>query len=250
MRLLTWNVEGLNETRLGQRMEKLCLAMLVGIDLREALAGAPTPPMPDVIALQEVVRVGHIGYFAPHLQAAGFRLWPPEPLERTHYELIAVRAPWRIDRAERRPFRESPLRREATIATLAHEGGGAGVTVVTAHLESLRGGKPARVAQLREIDAWLRAIPGPAVFAGDTNLRDAEWYEAAADLALRDAFLEAGSPPAARVTWRGAKGGAARFDRVLIGPTVEVRDLRLRASRASDHDGVEVVLGWPGAHGV
>jgi endonuclease/exonuclease/phosphatase family metal-dependent hydrolase len=245
LRLLTWNVEGLNETRLGQRMEKLCLAMLVGTDLRAALAGAAMPPMPEVIALQEVVRVAHLGYFSPHLVAAGFRVWPAEPLERSHYELLAVRPPWTLNHIERRAFASSPLRREATVATIS-DGAAPPVTVVTAHLESLRSGREPRLAQLREIDAWLRAAPGPGVFAGDTNLRDEEWSLVSDALKLRDAFVEAGSPKAARVTWRpaGAARGGARFDRILLGRSVAVRELRLRSSRASDHDGLEALLSW------
>ena len=47
-------------------------------------------------------------------------------------------------------------------------------TVQTAHLESLREGAGLRERQLSYVVERLTSAHGPAVFAGDTNLRDAE----------------------------------------------------------------------------
>ncbi len=244
LRALTWNVDGLNETRLGQRMEQLCLEMLIGGDLRAAIEGRPTPPMPDVIALQEVVRVAHRGYFAPHLRQAGFTIWPQDPPgESEYYELIAVGPRWSIERCELLPFELSPLRRACTLAELRHAQTGARVTMLTAHLESLRSGRDARLAQARQIDAAMRALDGPAFFLGDTNLRSDEWRALKAELSLRDAFEELGSPAAARATWRSESGAAFRFDRVWLAGSITPQRMRLRTARAgSDHAGVEVEL--------
>ncbi|HJL17984.1 MAG TPA: endonuclease/exonuclease/phosphatase family protein [Sandaracinaceae bacterium LLY-WYZ-13_1] len=242
--LVTWNVDGLNESRLGQRMERLCLEILVGGDLKAALAGAPTPPMPHVVALQEVVHVAYRGYFAPHFAAAGYRLWPTRaPAESEYWELLAVRPPWTLVHAERRPFAHSPLGRAGTVAELVHGASGARATVITGHLESLRSGAEARVDQAREIAGWLREADGPAVFAGDTNLREREARTLAEP--PRDAFVEAGSPATERDTWHpdAEEGGPGfRFDRVWLAGPIHVRRLRLRRSRASDHHGVEVRL--------
>jgi tyrosyl-DNA phosphodiesterase 2 len=245
LRVLTWNVDGLNESRLGQRMETICLEILIGGDLHAALEGARTPPMPDVVALQEVVRVAHRGYFAPHFSAAGFSLWPAEaPDDREHYELIAVRPPWVLEHCERRPLEPSPLGRACTVATLRHGASGRRLTALTAHLESLRSGREARLAQVAQIEAWMREAGTPAVFAGDTNLRDAEWRALAPERSPRDAFEELGSPPDARATWwpeEDARG--FRFDRVWLAGPVRARTLSLRhRPRASDHDAVEVCL--------
>ena len=245
LRILTWNVDGLNETQLGERTERLCLEILVGGDLARAAAGAALPPMPHVIALQEVVRVSHRAVLGPHLSAAGYALWPGAPLDREHYELLAVRAPWTIERCERRPFADSPLARAGTIATLRHAGSDDTVTVITAHLESLRNGSGPRLAQSREIAGWMLDAGGPALFAGDTNLREAEWQELEGELGVRDVFLELGSPSAARVTWRPENDRRAgfRFDRVWTAGALEARSMRLRSSpRNSDHAGVEVLL--------
>lgn len=260
IRVLTWNVNGLDETQLGERTERLCLEILVGGDLARAAAGAALPPMPQVLALQEVVRVSHRAVLAPHLSAAGYALWPAAPLEdREHYELLAVRAPWTIERCERRPFEDSPLARAGTIATMLHGLSGERVTVITGHLESLRNGADARIAQTLEIAEWMRACAGPALFAGDTNLREGEWDAAQRQLAargetLRDAFIELGSPAAAKVTWRPENDRRAgfRFDRVWLGGAIEARSMRLRRSpRNSDHAGVEVVVArtWRGSSG-
>lgn len=246
VRILTWNVDGLDEAQLGERMERICLEILVGGDLARAAAGAPTPPMPHVIALQEVVRVAHRAYFGPHLSAAGYSLWPEvPPSDREHYELLAVRTPWTIERAERRPFAESPLAREGTIASLSHRGEGPRRTVITGHLESLRNGGDARLAQAREIAGWMRGESGPAIFAGDTNLRDAEWQAIAGELGVRDVFEELGSPGPARVTWRpeSDRRGGLRFDRVWVAGAITARSIRLRSSPgSSDHAGVEALL--------
>jgi endonuclease/exonuclease/phosphatase (EEP) superfamily protein YafD len=252
IRLLTWNVDGLNESQLGQRMEELCLEILIGGDLSRAAAGRPTRPMPHVVALQEVVRVAHHGFFTPHFSAAGFTLWPPrDPGGCGHYELLAVRAPWALGDCERHPFEETPLGRARTTAILRHTGTGERVALATAHLESLRSGEPARIAQALEISAWMCSqIPEgtPAIFAGDTNLRDAEWSVVEGELAergVRDAFLELGSPPAARATWRPESDPRRgfRFDRVWLRGAITPRELSLRdLPRASDHAGVETVL--------
>lgn len=246
LRLLTWNVDGLNESQLGERMERLCLEIMIGGDLRRAVAGAPTAPMPHVIALQEVVRVAHRAYFAPHLGAAGFTLWPEAPVDgREHYELVAVRAPWVLERCERRPFTESPLARAGTLATIRHAVSGRRALVITGHLESLRSGHEARLAQAREIAGWMREADLPAVFAGDTNLREAEWQELEPSLGVRDVFVALGAPKRARVTWRpeGEMRAGFRFDRVWTTGALEARELRLRSvPRASDHAGVEALL--------
>ncbi len=244
LRVLTWNAEGLNETQLGQRTERLCLEILIGGDLAAAMAGKPTPPMPHVIALQEVVRIAHRGYFAPHFGSAGYTLWPDGPPgESDHYELISERPPWRIEHVERRPFEDSPLGRACTIARLVHADSGERVTFMTAHLESLKSGREPRIAQCLDIDRWMRGEER-AVFAGDTNLRESEWEIVRDEVSMRDAFVEAGSPPSARVTWRPEDDARGfRFDRIWFAGALGVRDFRRRScARASDHDGVEALF--------
>ena len=70
LRVLTWNVEGLETTRLDSRAERICHELLLGMDVKQALAGEPSPPMPEVICLQEVVPRVHVAKLRPHLGAA------------------------------------------------------------------------------------------------------------------------------------------------------------------------------------
>lgn len=243
LRLLTMNVNGLEEQRIGPRMEKLCLSILVGGDLMAALEGRATPPVPDVIVFQEMTRRAHMGQIRPHLLAAGFTLFPAKPPDGSEdYTLIAARRPWELGTTEVRTFEESPLARQYVVATL--DGPAGRVRVLSGHMESLRSGGEVRLAQAMELDALLADSDLPAIFAGDTNLRDAEWAELAQGFRARDAFLMAGSPKQANATWwpEGSPRGF-RFDRVWLSPGWTVEQLHTRRhGDVSDHAGVEVLL--------
>ena len=243
LRILTWNINGLEEKRIGPRMEKLCLEILVGGDLSAAIAGKPMPPVPDVLVFQEMTRRAYKGQMRAHLKAAGFELWPAEPPDREDYTLIAVRPPWRLVSSEWRDFDDSPLRRGCVISIIEHKTGHR-VRVLSGHMESLRSGSDARVAQAREIDGWLHEEETPAVFAGDTNLRQREWAMVRDDFRAKDAYLVADSPEFARCTWWPPRGGPGyRFDRVWLTQGWRLRQLKAKlAHKSTDHAGVEVLI--------
>lgn len=130
--------------------------------------------------------------------------------------------------------------------------------LLTAHMESLREGRAERVQQLDVVRAALGAHTGPAIFAGDTNLRDREL----ADKPIRDAWSELGGPEHARYTFDARtipnkKGRTrARYDRVFLNahPGWSPVGLSLLGMASvpgasglfpSDHAGVEVVLSLP-----
>lgn len=239
MRALTWNVDGVDHKRVGARMEKLCVEIFLGGDLRAALEGRPLPPMPEVLAFQEMTRHAH-GALKQHLRAAGFSSFPTEPLEdREDYLMLAVRPPFSLLSCEHRPFSDSPLRRGCLVAELD---GPIRCRFLTAHMESLRSGREARIAQAREIDRWLHEGT-PAIFGGDTNLRQGEWAEIAKGFRARDAFHLAGEPRKHAATWWPEGGPPGyRFDRFWMTDDWRLDDFRRRHVRgASDHAGVEVV---------
>lgn len=247
LRLLSWNVNGLEPARLDTRMEKLCLEILLGVDLRDALAGEARP-MPDVVCLQEVVRRTHLTKIRPHFRAAGFALYPEAPArDEGEYLLMAVRPPWRFDAVETHDLEDSPLGRRRIEATIVHRSGER-ARVLTAHLESLRSGSDSRVAQCIELGSRMRASTEPCIFAGDTNLSDAEWSRArerGAD--MMDAFDLAGEPRAHRHTWWPSESKRGfRFDRVWLDArrdwTVELSTRRRPA--LSDHAAIEVLVSW------
>lgn len=247
LRILSWNVNGLDTSRLDSRIERLCTEIVLGVDLSDALAGE-VRPMPEVVCLQEVVRRAHLAKIGPHLRAAGFALHPETPSrDDGDYLLLAVRPPWRIDEVASHLFEDSPLGRAWLEATIVHPTG-ARARVLTAHMESLRSGSGSRVAQCIELDSRMRASAEPCVFAGDTNLRDEEWSRARdRGVAMMDAFELAGAPRAHRHTWwPERKGRGFRFDRVWLDEssawTVEL-GTRRRPS-LSDHAAIEALLSF------
>jgi tyrosyl-DNA phosphodiesterase 2 len=244
LRLLTLNINGLDAKRIGPRMEKLCLELLVGGDLMAALEGRATPPVPDVVVFQEMTRQAHMGQVRPHLRAAGFTLFPDKPpAGKEEYTLLAVRQPWVLVDSDVREFEHSPLARQYLVATVQAADGDR-VRVLSAHMESLRSGGEARVAQAEELDQLLSDSDVPAVFAGDTNLREAEWAELAPGFRAQDAFIVAGSPKSAGATWWPEESPRGfRFDRVWLSAGWTVAQLRVRRmADVSDHAGVEVLL--------
>jgi len=251
--VLSWNLDGLTTRRLDRRAEEACVAMVLGQTLREAVEGKPSRPPPQVIALQEVVKRIHLSTIRPHLEAAGFALWPREPArEDGDYSLIAARPPWTLVRGRDQRFAESPLARRWVEVRLQHSDG-TQLRVITAHMESLRSGAGARAAQTREIAALLEDPDAPpTVFLGDTNLRASEWRALEPDLAMDDAFTLAGRPAGHSATWyprddhgKRTSDRGYRFDRIWIDPGHEwtVQRFQLRHHpRISDHAALEAHL--------
>lgn len=246
LRVFSWNLNGLESSRLDSRMEKACIQMVLGVTLREAMAGAPSPPLPHVFCLQEVVRRVHIDKLRHHFGAAGFELFPAEPPEREDYCIIAVRPPWTIIQSEYVPFEHSKLARGYAEVHLRGEDGQEAF-VLTAHMESLRSGGEDRTSQTLQIDARLMAraeTSRPAIFAGDTNLREAEFVAArAGGCLLRDVFDLAKRPKAHESTWwPEASRRGYRFDRIWLdaissGALIDFRTRR--RSKLSDHSAIE-----------
>ena len=208
--LLTWNVDGLDERHLDLRSEAACLEILL------------QPTHPHVVCLQEVVARTFHAHFVPHFRHAGFHPFPARPPENANYfDVVFVREPLVVEEALREPFPTSRLGRALTSVRISW--GDRAFVAMTAHLESLKEGSEERKRQLVEVARRLRYPDTKALFAGDTNLRDAE-TEGLLD-GIGDAWTMAGSPADLRQTWdpsrtpniRGAKGWKAlRFDRVLL----------------------------------
>jgi len=212
LRIATWNVNGLDATHLDLRSEAACLTLL----LRGKL--------PHVVLLQEVVRRSFFAHFRPHLLHAGFTLFPEAPVSDSEYFcVLASRLP--VLESWRRPFPGSAMGRALLGARLG-AGLDAGLDdaaqpdllVTTAHLESLKAGSAERVAQLEQALRLIADHPGPAVFAGDTNLRDAEVPRAPSAAEVDDAWIAAGSPRAADHTWTppNSPRPRMRFDRAYM----------------------------------
>ena len=157
---------------------------------------------------QEVVDRTLNAHLRPHLTAAGFTLLPNRAPERDYYEVIAVRPPSKIVSHE---VHALPSQMGRELVEVIIERDGLRWMLLTGHLESLKGGAKLRVTQARSVLERMRAHEGPAVFAGDTNLRQVEADRLGP---LVDAWEACGSSRLHRWTWGPSKRSKARFDRI------------------------------------
>jgi endonuclease/exonuclease/phosphatase family metal-dependent hydrolase len=168
---------------------------------------------------QEVVARTFAAHLTPHLTAGGYTLLPKKAPGRQTFEVIAYREPLRLRAYTSEPLRESNYGRELHIADFAVDG--TAWRVLTAHFDSGTEAGRVRTSQLRHITELLG---DRGVFAGDANLRKAEWEAVKDELAMTDAWEQVGSPATTRVTWRRDEY-KARFDRVFVGPGVRARSM-------------------------
>jgi endonuclease/exonuclease/phosphatase family metal-dependent hydrolase len=214
LRLLSWNLFGLSDDHLDLRTEAAMFEALLGGRPEVVLArrGA-VPPPPDVLLFQEVVARSHVAHLRPHLTAAGYTVFPEAPhAEREYYEVIAVRPPLRVQEGRVVPLDSAQGRELVMVRTLL---GDVPWLWMTAHLESLELGARQRLAQVPFVLAQLRAHDGPAVFGGDTNLRESEVAVLEEEAPLPDAWEACGAPPGERFTRiSGRSGRGQRYDRI------------------------------------
>ncbi len=236
MKLVSWNLNGLEDYHLDERTEAAMLQILLGAQIEAAMIEGFKPNSPDIVVLQEVVERTYHAHVVPHLKAAGFLVFPPEPTERSYFEVVAIRSK-KID-ANYKSFEYGEQGRGLTTLKLD------GLTVMTAHLESLKQGKAMRVEQAKFILSEMQKH-GPCIFAGDTNLRKAEWESIEQDN-IQDAWTSIGSPEPDQMTWHH-ENHKSRFDRawthqldILNFETFGKEKITTINSRPSDHLGIRV----------
>lgn len=244
--LVSWNLNGLDDHLLDERSEAACLALLLRTDPAQ------------VVLLQELVLRSWHGHWKHHLHHAGYDVFPADPSRVTdseYFSAVAVRRedgqvvgePLRVTDHGVAPF---PGSRMGRVLLWVRAGGW---WFGTAHLESGAGASDERRAQLAVVAQHMLAESGPAVFAGDTNLRRDEAVGVAGTDRLVDAWVAAGSDPATRATWsrrpdpgERARPGA-RFDRALHNEALTTLTLatgpaEVHGQPASDHRSLWVVL--------
>lgn len=256
MRLVTWNIAGLDDHALHERTEAAVFVAVMGARLDQVSpdrSDAPDPP--DVIVFQEVVARTFKAHVLPHLRAGGYRVVPQVPPDRQTFEVIALRSTVAPRAYHAEPLRDSVYGRVLHVVDADVADGP--IRILTGHLDSGSDADAVRVreAQLRQI---AEQLGGHGVFAGDANLRKAEWLALRDSLAMTDAWEALGEPGDTRVTWRrniDEPGGRdstfqARFDRVFLGPGLVVRSMRALGVEPlpglgvpiSDHVGLAVEL--------
>lgn len=236
MKLVSWNLNGLEDRSLDERTEAAMFQILLGAPIESAVLEGFKPNSPDIVVLQEVVERSYHAHVLPHLKAAGFSVFPQEPSERSYFEVVAVRSK-KMD-ASYESFEYSEQGRGLTTLKLDN------LTIMTAHLESMKPGKFMRVEQAKYILAEMQKN-GPCLFAGDTNLRKAEWESLEKGKVL-DAWNSVGSPETHRMTWH-YENYKSRFDRawtnqlnVLNFETFGKENIANINARPSDHLGLRV----------
>lgn len=245
LRLITWNLNGLDPADLDVRSEAACLRLLL------------RPDPPHVVLLQEVVRRSWHAHLKHHFHAAGFAPWPADPTDTQseYFTVLLIARSLRIVRGGVSPFPGSQMGRCLAWAQVAW--GEGRLWLGSAHLESGTAASTERTQQLSEVVARLLDPDGgdAAIFGGDTNLRRSEEGAVARLGEVEDAWRAYGAPTADRVTWpsdgypgapRWGRNQGARFDRVLS-RGLEVRAFSLIGRSApglrgppSDHLGIEV----------
>ncbi len=91
MRLVTWNLNGLEDANIDDRTEAAVFTMILGARLDQLHAGMSAELPPDVIVLQEVTKRMFAASIARHLPAGGYSVIPVEAPDREVFEVMAFR---------------------------------------------------------------------------------------------------------------------------------------------------------------
>jgi endonuclease/exonuclease/phosphatase family metal-dependent hydrolase len=244
VKLLTWNINGLDERYLDERTEVAVFTAIIGTTLDEIAKGAKPWVPPDVICFQEVTAHTFRAHVQPHLQAGGYTVVPSDCPERQTFEVIAVREPYRLVTHTQTPLTDSVFGRVLHVVDLVGPLGE--VRVATSHFDSGTEARRTREAQLRQV---IDAVGERGVFGGDANFRKAEWLDMKESVAVVDAWEAVGEPATTRYTWF-METMKARFDRVWVGSGLRAtamkpvgdRTIAGIGSRPSDHIGLLVML--------
>jgi endonuclease/exonuclease/phosphatase family metal-dependent hydrolase len=265
MRLLTWNLNGLDEQFLDERTEAAVFTAILGARLdqldagsdravnggiavepegeRPMRPGATAAPQPDVMVFQEVTPRMFHSHLKHHLPAGGYSLRPADAPDRETFEVFAYRAPLEIVDYRTEPLTGSRYSRFLHIVDLRSPESGE-LRVLTGHFDSGTDATKIRLAQLRQVNA---AIGPRGIFGGDCNLRKAEWVDNHPRFQMRDAWEVLGSPTVGAITWK-REDMMARFDRVFVGTDLTLQALHTYGEEAlpgidtpiSDHLGIAV----------
>lgn len=249
MKLLTWNINGLDSSFLDERTEVAVFTAMVGATLDQIAKGARPWAPPDVVCFQEVTAHIFLAHVQPHLRAGGYVVFPEAAPERQTFEVLAVRAPYAVHRHAEFPLTDSVFGRVLHLVDLTGPLGP--VRVATSHFDSGPEAGRTRQAQLQQV---ADALGERGVFGGDANFRKQEWLDLKERMAVDDAWETLGEPASTRFTWF-MDDRKARFDRVWVSAGLRatrmepVGERRIKAigARPSDHIGLLVSLANAGA---
>ncbi|CAN0408433.1 unnamed protein product [Pylaiella littoralis] len=203
-RVVSWNIDCLNGENKMARVEEVCAILL------------ESEPTPDVILLQEVDG-DMLAVLNARLGAGGrYQAYPEAPVGSRYYTLMFVKVGTvTVQGSGREGFTNSRMGRD--LASIRATFNGKPILIMTSHLETQFNQVLQRLLGFRE---------GAAIFAGDTNLREAEVKQEKLAKEAGDMWQLCGADPERRFTWDMAKndnhvfGGGfqprARYDRMFV----------------------------------
>ena len=244
MKLLTWNINGLDSSFLDERTEVAVFTAIIGTTLDEISKGAKPWAPPEVVCFQEVTAHTFRAHLQPHMRAGGYTVLPEVAPDRQTFEVVAVRKPYDIVEHRELPLDESVFGRVLHLVDL--DGPLGKLRVATGHFDSGPEAGATRKVQLRQV---VDELGQRGVFGGDANFRKQEWLDLKDSLDVFDAWESVGEPSATRFTWF-MNDMKARFDRVWVAPQLSAthlsavgeRKIAGLGMRPSDHIGLLVTV--------
>jgi len=234
-RILTWNVDGLDEVGgpEGTMLRALAVALVVA------------KQRPVAVLLQEAIPPVLELLSAPQCLGKAYEVVVPENPQQPYYVAILLdrQRLKRLGRPLTVPFPTSQMGRQILAVTAeVCSTTGPPILLATAHLESTKDHAPERKRQLAQCLRFLqdmlgadveaassRRVVGTTILGGDLNLRDEEVKAVLRELSaesipMLDAWEFLGSPPHARWTWDTSENqnlgvtfaSKTRFDRLLF----------------------------------
>ncbi|CAK8994711.1 unnamed protein product [Durusdinium trenchii] len=225
LRVLSWNIDGLDEVGGGQALALRVLAVAKHIARERPLA----------VLLQEVIPPALELLSSDKVLGAAYEVLVPKDPPLPYYVAMLVDKRVKWGEVETVPFPKSQMGRQLLLVKVdvpASAGPAGPLLLATAHLESTKDHAVERKRQLLQALRLLRKrVPpkGAALLAGDLNIRDEEVREVQKELgddaaAFSDVWSFCGSPESDRWTWdttANSNIGAnfackSRFDRMLF----------------------------------
>lgn len=212
IKLLTWNIDGLDDTHLMERTQYI-------VDLIYDYT-------PDIIFLQEVISISHKLLYS-QLQVL-YNIIPAADPPHMYYNVIFYKKDTLtlsknpstvqfMDSNMGRHYIHSEFKVNETTLTL---------NVINSHLESTKDPIPSEIRrkQLTIINDVISNFTNPCIFGGDLNLRDHEVIKVNLSPTLVDVWNACGKPENHRYTWDTSENnnlGAnftarLRFDRLYL----------------------------------
>lgn len=208
--LLTWNVDGLDESNISERARAVCAYIYES--------------QPDIVFLQELV-AENVSIFN---RCPGYTLHVPRAEQCPYFcGLMLRQTSVKCLSVHTTDFPSSCMYRHLIKATVQVQPSGVSVTLFTSHLESTARHANERKRQLQFVfDQMQHTSPGYVIFGGDLNVRDAEVATVGVPPNFGDAWEASCSPKDSRYTWDRSRNDniegrllprvKMRFDRVYF----------------------------------